>query len=295
MSTETPLWFELSIASPKDNYQIVEDWLLSIGALSVTYFDPDDNPIFDLMDGQQHIWEQCHIKGLFDANQIEPENIEAITRKCFSEQTVYSNFLENQCWETSWMEHFKPIQFGEKLWIIPSHHEPVNSQDINILLDPGLAFGSGSHPTTQLCLSWLEQHVTTNSSVIDYGCGSGILAIAAKKLGAPYVEAYDIDPQALIATQDNCAKNQTQLDLIDIKPKPDHDYQASIVIANILANPLCELKPIILNLLQNGGKLALSGILEEQAEWVKAAYNEEINWIETQQMSGWVILYGAKR
>ncbi len=301
--TATPKWFELSIAAHRDQYEVVEAWLMTAGAQSITYFDPEDTPLFDIMDGQEALWDTCHLKGLFDANLDNPEQL--LSQASTQFDTAYGHYLEDQCWETTWMEHFKPLQFGDRLWIIPSHHEPVDDQALNILLDPGLAFGSGSHPTTQLCLEWLERvigHLPSNQAdsstnqqprVVDYGCGSGILAIAAKKLGAADVYAYDIDPQALLSTKDNADKNTVSLTDIALSPsstlKP-----VDVLVANILANPLCDLKPQLLNLLKTGGKIALSGILAEQVEQVKTVYNPEIEWQNTIMESGWILIEGTK-
>ena len=200
--------------------------------------------------------------------------------------------LEDQDWERVWMKDFHPIQFGEKLWIYPSNYEiPKNTPDNHtyIHLDPGLAFGTGTHPTTALCLEWLDQNSCKDLSAVDYGCGSGILAVAATKLGATHINATDIDPQALIATKDNMLRNNIPVDKIscylpDDCPQKEHD----LVLANILCGPLIELFPIISSLTRSGGTLVLSGLLEEQQFDLIETYSALFTNFEVKSLDGWV-------
>ena len=193
------------------------------------------------------------------------------------------------------MQHYEPMSFGNKLWIVPSHHKAPEPDGINILLDPGLAFGTGTHPTTAMCLGWLAQHPPVDQTVIDYGCGSGILAIAAAKLGANKVIAIDNDPQALLATRNN-AENNHVLNKIECGgvehaiPTP-----ADCLLANILAGPLVNLASLFSEICRPGGTIVLSGILQEQASMVSQAYSEYFTLIEEHQQGDWVLLSGSRK
>ena len=194
------------------------------------------------------------------------------------------------------MDNFHPMSFGNRLWVCPSWKEPEDKDAINLMLDPGLAFGTGTHPTTALCLKWLDQHVEGNELIVDYGCGSGILGIAALLLGSQTMLGVDNDPQALVATRQNAERNGISEDQYTVVlPENTQQVQADIMIANILAGPLMTLAETLANLTRSGGKLALSGILSHQAEDVKQAYEPWFNMSEVEQMEDWVILKGVKR
>lgn len=286
-----PSWLEIGFATQKSQIDTIEAWLLEQGALSITLFDPEDKPLFEYSPGQHPLWSSCHIKGLFDRNTVDTDIIYEQAKSRWTDLSCYQQTLEDKVWEQEWMESFKPTLFGFRTWIIPSHHQPNTEPDaINILLDPGLAFGTGTHPTTAMCLEWLDQNIEGNELVIDYGCGSGILAIAAEKLGAKSVYGFDIDPQAIIASKDNIKANGCEK--IEINIAPQNELQADVIVANILANPLCELKEQILSLLKPKGKLILSGILEEQADMVKKVYLPYIDWQNDKVNNGWVLLVG---
>lgn len=286
-------WLEIGFAATKAQIEPIESWLLEHGALSITLFDPEDKPLFEYTPGQHPLWSHCHVKGLFDKNTVDTDSIYNEAKTHWQELTVYQQTLEEKVWELEWMESFKPALFGSRTWIIPSHHEPRTEADaINILLDPGLAFGTGTHPTTAMCLEWLDYNIQGDELVIDYGCGSGVLAIAAEKLGAKTTYGFDIDPQAIIASNDNIKANQCEG--IHISIAPEKELQADIIVANILANPLCDLKDGILELLKPSGMLILSGILEEQSNMVKEAYMPYIDWQEGMTSNGWVLLVGQK-
>jgi ribosomal protein L11 methyltransferase len=204
--------------------------------------------------------------------------------------------IEDQPWERAWMDSFQPMCFGERLWIYPSWYETPDDDSVKLLLDPGLAFGTGTHPTTALCLEWLDGQDMTGKTVLDYGCGSGVLAIAALKLGATQAVGTDIDPQALQATLDNAERNHIDLAQLhncypDALPQQTHD----VVMANILAGPLVELAPVLLARLRKGGQLILSGILAEQTEAITNAYQPSLDNLIIKQKDGWIRVSGTCR
>ncbi|HET9679284.1 MAG TPA: 50S ribosomal protein L11 methyltransferase, partial [Gammaproteobacteria bacterium] len=203
--------------------------------------------------------------------------------------------VADQDWTRAWLKDFKPLQFGERLWIVPSAWEPPEPEAVNILLDPGLAFGTGTHPTTALCLEWLEKQALTNKTVLDFGCGSGVLAIAALKLGAVAALGVDNDPQALTASESNAGRNQVMERLQLCLPEALPQSRFPIVVANILANPLIELAGQLANLTEPGGHIALSGILSEQGEIVEAAYAPFFELAPIQEKDGWLLISGQRK
>jgi ribosomal protein L11 methyltransferase len=220
------------------------------------------------------LWSRTRIIGLFDATADMPAVLEFVTQaiapKALPDHRISP--LEDKDWEREWMDNFKPMPFGERLWIVPSWTEAPQPEAINILLDPGLAFGTGTHPTTALCLQWLDEHGAEHDEIIDYGCGSGILAVAAAKLGAGHVWAVDNDPQALIATDDNAQKNSVSEKINAVLPDALPKIHTPLLLANILAQPLMEFAARFAAHVTPGGHIVLSGILTEQAEQVAAAY-----------------------
>jgi ribosomal protein L11 methyltransferase len=207
-----------------------------------------------------------------------------------------SELIEDQDWERSWMDNFQPMRFGQRLWIVPSWHAAPEPDAVNLLLDPGLAFGTGTHPTTALCLEWLDAQTLQDCTVLDFGCGSGILAIAALLLGAGLAIGTDIDPQALEASRDNASRNGIEPARFPLYlPGELPGVRADVLVANILAGPLVELAPRLAELLGPGGRLALSGILAEQAEAVRAAYSKDFMLEPTAEKDGWVRISGIRR
>jgi ribosomal protein L11 methyltransferase len=202
--------------------------------------------------------------------------------------------LEDKDWEREWMVNFHPMQFGKRLWICPSWLDAPDPTAVNILLDPGLAFGTGTHPTTSLCLQWLDQANVKDKTVVDFGCGSGILAIAALKLDAAKVIGIDIDPQALQATMDNASRNEVEGRLAVFLPADQPELKADIVMANILAAPLKELSAVISNYCAKNGHLIMSGILIDQAEDVKSHYEDQFTFQPTEIHGEWVRLSAQK-
>ncbi len=286
-------WLQLFLNSTPEEAPKAESIIAGLGALSVTLQDNADQPIFEPALGETPLWEQTRITGLFDASINTQATSQKLNQLLPNTQHRWEQ-LEDKDWEREWMTHFTPIQCGEQLWICPSWCAPQDPHATNILLDPGLAFGTGTHPTTFLCMKWLAKQDLNNKTVLDYGCGSGILAITAKKLGASYVCGIDIDPQAIIATLDNSQRNGLQESEIDgLLPNQHEAYKPyDIVIANILAGPLVELADILLSHLNPNGQICLSGILESQAETVMSAYEHRISFEPIQTKDQWVVLSG---
>lgn len=273
-------WLQVHLFADRDDTESVEDALLECGAVSVTLADSADNPILEPGVGETPLWETVKVTGLFElpADQALLSTSFLALRPDFSASDLHWETLEDQPWERAWMDHFEPIQCGKRLWICPSWREPPDPQAVNLRLDPGLAFGSGTHPTTFLCLQWLDSLDLAGRTVVDYGCGSGILGIAALLLGAAKVIAVDNDPQALLATRDNLVRNELPANRLDVYlPDEVPDAQvlgsADILVANILAGPLISLAPRLATLIASGGLLCLSGLTGEQAEEVMAAYD----------------------
>ena len=296
-------WTEIVIEIGFDDTVSYSDALMDAGALSVTVEDrdegtPQEKPMFDEpgADANDYAWENSRIIAL-----VEPgTDIPALTRKAadacgMTDVPAYTTReVPDEDWVRLTQSQFDPIHIGEKIWIVPSWHEILEKDSIILELDPGLAFGTGSHPTTRLCLEWLEQNATQGKSILDYGCGSGILAIAASKLGIPDVAGVDIDPQSIISTRENAERNAVSLHcwLPDAFESVQKGIRYDIVIANILAGPLQTLVPVLTRRIASNGNLVLSGILESQAEDVIAAYAPFIQLSVWKTCDGWVALAG---
>lgn len=290
-------WLQLSIQVPRERLETAEAALQALGAASITFRDAHDDPVLEPPPGQTPLWPEVVATGLFAA-ETDPEALQkALAERLGAPQPpLRLEVLEDQDWERSWMEDFRPMRFGERLWICPSWERPPQPEAVNIRLDPGLAFGTGTHPTTALCLCWLDAHPPQGGLIIDYGCGSGILAVAALKLGARHAWAVDIDPQALAATEANAAKNGiAEGDLYVVSPDGLPPVQADLLLANILSGPLVALAPRLAALLRPGGDLVLSGILEDQIEPVAKAYAPWVELAPPQRLEGWALLHGRRR
>ncbi|MEQ1637641.1 MAG: 50S ribosomal protein L11 methyltransferase [Methylococcales bacterium] len=267
-------WHQLSVITDEATAPALADYFTEIGAVSVTYMDAEDEPVYEPPLNAIKIWANTQVIALFESD-AHPAVVRALTAFEFKNMTLQSwkqVVIEDQAWERSWMEHFKPMLFCNKLWICPTGMEKIEPATVCMTLDPGLAFGTGTHPTTALCLEWLASQDLRGKTVIDFGCGSGILAIAALLLGAKVAHAIDIDPQALTATQANAEKNNVQNKIHCYLPEEYAGEATDIVLANILAMPLIELSQTISAYLKPTGNLVLSGILTEQAAAVSAAY-----------------------
>ncbi|EKF9477287.1 50S ribosomal protein L11 methyltransferase [Vibrio cholerae] len=291
-------WIQIKLNATNDNAEAIGDMLMEeTGAVSVTFLDAKDTPVFEPLPGETRLWGDTDVVALYEADmdtslilqQIKASNMLA---EGFAHKVEQ---VEDKDWEREWMDNFHPMQFGRRLWICPSWREVPDPQAVNVMLDPGLAFGTGTHPTTALCLEWLDNLDLSGKTVIDFGCGSGILAIAAIKLGAAKVIGIDIDPQALLASKDNAARNgvEDQIEVYLPKDQPE-GLVADVVVANILAGPLRELSPIIKGLLKPGGQLAMSGILDTQAESVAEFYREDLELDPIAEKSEWCRISGRK-
>lgn len=298
--SEEPSWLQLVCQTTKKHHQAIEDAMESAGSLSITWQDAYDTPVLEPLPGEQLLWDDMIITALFDKDADLSALSDTLNKNksAWDIQDFHIETLEDQDWERVWMKDFHPIRFGEKLWIYPSNYEiPTDHPDGHtfIHLDPGLAFGTGTHPTTALCLEWLDQNPPKDLSVVDYGCGSGILAVAAIKLGATHINATDIDPQALIATKDNMLRNDIEEKSIscylpEACPQEKHD----LVLANILCGPLIELFPVISSLTRSGGLLVLSGLLEEQQSDLIKTYSAAFGDFEVKTLDGWIRISATK-
>ncbi|WP_273810223.1 MULTISPECIES: 50S ribosomal protein L11 methyltransferase [unclassified Pseudomonas] len=288
-------WLQVRLALTPAQAETYEDLMLELGAVSVTFMDAEDQPIFEPDLGTTPLWSQTHLLALFEGD-TDAAALEQRVQLLANGLTYEVERLEDQEWERSWMDNFQPMRFGQRLWIVPSWHEAPEPEAVNLLLDPGLAFGTGTHPTTSLCLQWLDGEPVAGRQVLDFGCGSGILAIAALLLGAERAVGTDIDVQALEASRENANRNgidPTRFPLYLPADLPGE--QADVVVANILAGPLVGLAEQITRLTRIGGRLALSGILAEQAEDVRAAYAGCFDLEPTATLDGWVRISGTRR
>ena len=289
-------WIQIIIESLETEADAVGEAMQAAGAVAITLQDAADQAVFQLEPGETPLWSRTQVCGLFDAT-IDPDQALAELRARLGADAMAQTRVEtlpDQDWQRAWMDQFKPLRFGERLWVVPRWHTPPDPAAVNILLDPGLAFGTGTHPTTALCLEWLDSHDLRGRTVIDYGCGSGILAIAAAKLGAHAVWAVDHDPQALLATQDNAAVNGVTARIHPCTAETLPATPVDVVLANILATPLIALAPRFAALLQPGGDVVLSGILAEQADEILEKYRVWFNMAPIDVREGWVRTHGRR-
>ena len=302
-------WRALIIETDAAHAEVLSSLLIELGALSVD--------IHDAATGTQHeqslfeqsnnlpkvIWSNVEITALFE----EDINVTAIIQKA-EQSTQLSGLsyriekIENQDWVRLTQSQFEPIKISSRVWITPSWHQAPDPQAINLKLDPGRAFGTGSHPTTKLCLTWFDENLQGGEQVLDYGCGSGILSIASLKLGAGHVVGVDIDPHAVESSAENaarnqCSRNNAEFYLADYLSKLDQamDGWADVVVANILANPLIMLAPILMRASKDNGKIVLSGILKEQAKEVEQAYQKWFRMRLAKELDGWALLVGVRK
>ncbi|BCG62521.1 MAG: ribosomal protein L11 methyltransferase [Methyloprofundus sp.] len=290
-------WHQISIISNESSASAISDFFSEIGAVSVTYMSATAKPVYEPNIGETKIWEQTKVIALFELDAT-PELIKDLLFQQFTSDIIsdwHAEVLADQTWERSWMEHYQPMCFGKHLWVYPSGQEQYSADTVSLILDPGLAFGTGTHPTTALCLEWLANNDVTGKTVIDFGCGSGILAVAAILLGAKEAHAIDIDPQALTATIDNAQKNQVASKIKTYLPEEFSAFEADIVLANILAKPLIELSDNISTLVKSQGQLVLSGILTEQADSVRNTYQTKFIVSPPIIQDDWCRLDGLKK
>ncbi|MDT0634977.1 50S ribosomal protein L11 methyltransferase [Spectribacter hydrogenoxidans] len=291
MTAAAPAWLQIetSGASPA----LLEAVLEAEGAVAVTVSGSGDEMLVETAPGQSPAWNRAAVTGLFPGDR-DPAELAAALRDALAPRSVDCRpaLIEDRDWVRAWMQDYRPMRFGRRLWVCPHHAEvaadPASPDQAIIRLDPGLAFGTGTHPTTALCLEWLDVHPPVGRRVLDYGCGSGVLALAAASLGAAYVQAVDIDPQSLVATRDNAGANRLE-QRVDVG-SVEAATPADVVLANILAAPLIDLAPTLASLVHSGGDLCLSGLLAEQADAVQEAYTADFDFVGGAARDGWVRL-----
>ncbi|MGB0468411.1 MAG: 50S ribosomal protein L11 methyltransferase [Pontibacterium sp.] len=295
-------WLQIKLTTKPEHAEQYEDMLLAAGCAAVTFQDNKDQPIFEPELGTTPLWESTIVTGLFAADH-DLDKTNHLIQQAHDQQfpgqplpPIKEEILEDKDWEREWMDSYHPMQFGTRLWVCPSWRDVPEPEAVNLMLDPGLAFGTGTHPTTALCLEWLDAQSLDDCTVVDYGCGSGILGIAALLLGASHVTAIDIDPQALLATKDNLSRNQLADERLDTyMPARSPEVEGDLVIANILAGPLVELAPTIASHVKQGGRLALSGLLTEQEASIREAYSQWFNLEPVAEREGWIRISGTRR
>lgn len=289
-------WQQLKISTHGKVAEAISETLLAHNAIAITFKDGKDQPILEPFQ-QTPLWDITIIEVLFDLSADLSPIINTLQQQFHQSLIEISNtLLPDRDWISLTQQEFPARRFGKKLWICPTWETIQDPNAITVSLDPGLAFGTGSHPTTRLCLEWLDETIKNGDAVIDYGCGSGILAIAAARLGANKIWALDHDPQALQATRENAARNQLlslQLSITDSKCLPS--WQADVLVANILAQPLIELANLFAQLVKPGGKIALSGILEEQISHITDAYEKQFQFESLATHEKWCRWVGQRR
>ena len=291
-------WLQLRLDTQPAQVEALESLMLATGAVAVTMEDNADQPVLEPGVGETPLWWQTRLTGLYPADTAMAGVLAAFPAELLQQANQRVEILEDKDWEREWMQHYRPMAFGRRLWVCPSWLEPPDPNAVNLLLDPGLAFGTGTHPTTALCLAELDGMALDGACVVDYGCGSGILAVAALRLGARAALGVDNDPQALVATRDNAARNGIPAAALQVALPGAYDNAAwsrrsAVVVANILAGPLAELSDTLLGLLSPGGTLLLSGLLDSQAHGLCAHYAGRIPLAVASEKDGWVCLRGA--
>lgn len=286
-------WLEVSLSIRREDVPAAEDALQAMGALSVTLQDDADDPVLEPGPGATPLWPTVQVRGLFESaidRAAVAGGLRNVPGVSHPDHVLWRE-VGDQDWERAWMDRFKPMRFGRRLWVVPGGmvipHVPEN---VEIQLDPGLAFGTGTHPTTSLCLEWLDGQDLAGKNIVDFGCGSGILSIAAALLGAAKVVAVDNDPQALESTAANAARNEVGGTIACQLPEDFTANAADVVLANILAGPLVELAPVLIGCCKPGGRMVLSGLLEDQVDEVAAAYRPVCEIIGSVILDGWARL-----
>jgi ribosomal protein L11 methyltransferase len=285
------LSFDLGPLEP----EAAEAACLECGASAVTFVDSRDDPVLEPLPGEFRLWPATRLQALFDT-AVDPEELVRILSAALgiSPELVQARTVADRIWEREWLKDFHAMRFGERLWICPHHERVAEPGAVVVQMDPGLAFGTGTHPTTALCLEWLDRSLVEGSRVIDYGCGSGVLGVASVKLGAASADCFDIDPQALIATRDNSEANGMSA-LVHIHNSADAlPHGVDVLLSNILSGPLCDLAPRFAALVRRGGDLVLAGLLEQEVSDVTRAYSTCFDIRPFGQREGWVGLAGRR-
>jgi ribosomal protein L11 methyltransferase len=292
-------WLQLRLDCAPVQVESLETLLQDSGAVAVTLEDNADQPVLEPAVGETPLWLKTRLTGLYPADSDMAAILDRFPAELLDGCNPRVEILEDKDWEREWMQHYRPMQFGNRLWVCPSWLAPPEPEAINLLLDPGLAFGTGTHPTTALCLAELDGMTLDGQRVVDYGCGSGILAVAALKLGAAEALGVDNDPQALVASRDNASRNGIAETRFPVALPGDYDASrwlgsADTVIANILAGPLMALSTTLLPCLKPGGTLLLSGLLATQAPALIEHYAPDIHLRIAGEREGWVCLRGER-
>ena len=287
-------WIQLKFPAPASEAEALADALHEVGALSVTLQDAGDQPVLEPPPGATQLWDHTTVIGLFEADTDVDGILARLSQRIAPLPEARAEPLEDKDWIRQWMDQFRPMRFGDNLWICPTWQRPPDPAAVNVMLDPGLAFGTGTHPTTALCLQWLDANPPTDRTVIDFGCGSGVLAIAAALLGAERVWAVDHDPQAITATRSNAAANGVSEIIMAGAPNSLPSTPCDMVLANILAAPLIKLAPRFADLVKTGGKIVLSGIIPAQIQPVWDAYADRFQMVSTAEQSDWLRIVGQR-
>jgi ribosomal protein L11 methyltransferase len=296
-------FIELSFELGPLDAESTENACFACGASSVTFVDSRDDPILEPFPGEFRLWPATRLQALFAAEEHagdgtgEPERLKALLSAALGIQPalIQARVVADRAWEREWLKDFHAMRFGERLWVCPHHEQVEDPNAVVVKMDPGLAFGTGTHPTTALCLEWLDRGPLARARVIDYGCGSGVLAVAAAKLGASEAHCFDIDPQALIATRDNAEANSVG-ERVRLHSTADSLPQGvDVLVSNILSGPLCELAPRFAALVRRGGDLVLAGLMEHEVSDVTHAYGAWFDIRPFGQRKGWVGLCGNRQ
>ena len=288
-------WQQIHIQCEKSQVELAEALFMEVGAVSIVLEDAGDQPLFEPLPGESPLWDEVVLTAIFQLSPISDDDSDSdMTPQSLDFEAlghdiavqvqasrVWLSSLEDKDWEREWMSHYHPIPCANNLWIVPNWLTPPDPNAVNIIMDPGLAFGTGYHATTRLCIDWLTEQPLADKVVIDYGCGSGILGIAALLLGAKQVYSVDIDPQAILATTQNAERNGVSDQLLAFLPQQFNDFitqndvlPVDIIVANILAKPLMELAPYFATLIKPNGPIVLAGLIEGQTDDVKQAYQD---------------------
>lgn len=290
-------WLQLKIETTKADAPTFEELLEDLGAAAVLMEDSADQPLLEPPPGAQPLWDATRVVGIFTVDSEMDAVVEYLEAQIGHPLPPHRiEVLEDKDWVRAWMDHYHPMCFGDRLWVVPSWTPPPRPDAINLLLDPGLAFGTGTHPTTALCLEWLDKLDLKDKVVVDYGCGSGILAVAALLLGAREAYCVDLDPQALVATRNNAGHNKVGDRVHVFLPEDMPAVTADVVVANILAGPLAMLAPTLAGFCRPGGDLALSGIIQPQVAELREVYGQ---WFDMDGLAvkeeDWCRLSGHRR
>ena len=291
MGAHLTLSFDLGSLDP----QRTEEACRACGASAVTFVDARDDPVLEPAPGEFRLWPETRVQALFapaDARELSGVLAQALG---LDPTCIAAELLADRPWEREWLKDFHALRFGKRLWVCPRHEQVRDPQAVVVRLDPGLAFGTGTHPSTALCLLWLDAHLERGASVIDYGCGSGVLALAAAKLGAAAVHCYDIDPQALTAARDNAHANHVQRRVRIHEEARQLPADADVLLANILSEPLRALAARFAGLVRPGGQVVLAGLMQHEAADVTAAYAACFDVVPFGERDGWTCLAGRRR